>query len=178
MATLKDLFSKAKEFLFPERPPLVATRWHEVPNPIGSVYSQAPTPTPASQFGIGSEETFVEPSLFDYLMSVSANDRERRLIAELSGQESSYWYNKQPHITEKEESYGPFHINVKAGRKNPKTGKPFTKEEALDIKTAVNYALEEMRRTGGLGAWNPGAYDFYQYDLPKRSESKLYKRGE
>ena len=141
-----------------------------------------PTPTPTSTppplpyFGMGEEPAQMEPALFDALRTIEATEKERIDLAELSGQESSYGY-AGPHISEKEESYGPFHINILAGRTNPQTGKPFTKEEAEDITGAVEYALSELRRTGGLGAWNPGAFPFYQEEIPKRAESKRFIRG-
>jgi len=136
-----------------------------------------PVPTPPTSFGMGQEEARVEPAVFDALRALEASEEERRNIAELTGQESSYGYAK-PHITEKEESYGPVHLNIKAGRINPLTGKPFTKEEAEDVQKIIQYALDEYRRTGGLGAWNPGAYPFYQEEIPKRAETKKFIRGE
>lgn len=148
------------------------------PTPTGI---PTPLPTPsliptAGEFGMGEEQANIEPALYAALLALEASEEERRNIAELSGQESSYGY-ADPHITEKEESYGPFHINLMAGRIDPKTGEKFTREGAEDIENVVKYALSEYRRTGGLGAWNPGAYDFYQKDLPKRAKTKKYKKG-
>jgi len=127
-------------------------------------------------FGIGKEVATVEPQLFDAIMALKASDKEKRDLAELSGQETSYGY-AGPHISDVEESYGSFHINLKAGRIDPTTKKPFTKEGATNIKQVVKYALDEMRRTGGLGAWNPGAYPFYQQEIPRRAETKKFIRG-
>ena len=160
------------------------------PDPLQSMYdagwrkagsptltpTPTPTPTPQPYFGMGQEKAVVEPTLFDALMALDASKRERRDITELSGQESRYGY-AGPNITEKEESYGPLHLNLMAGRTDPTTGQPFTKEGALDIQKIIQYALDEYRRTGGLGAWNPGAYDFYQYDIPERAKKKKFIRG-
>ena len=128
------------------------------------------------EFGEGQEEAYIKPELYDALMSLVEDEQARMDLAELSGQESSYGY-AGPHISDVEESYGPYHINLRAGRKNPETGRAFTMEEASDSKLATEYALREYQRTGGLGAWNPGAYPFYQEDLPKRARTKKYKRG-
>jgi hypothetical protein len=136
-----------------------------------------PTPTPSDRFGKGKETAFIEPDLFDALMQIVQSEKERILLAELSGQESSYGY-AGPHITEKEASYGPYHINLMAGRINPLTGHPFRRKEAEDPYIATQYALEELRRTGGLGAWNPGVYPFYQFELPRRAKTKTYKRAD
>lgn len=141
------------------------------------VNAPRPTPTPdPNSFGMGKEIANIEPALFDAIMALKATEEERRNIAELTGQESSYGY-AGPHLTDKEQSYGPVHINVASGRINPETGKPFTKEEAIDIDKAIQYALDEYRRTEGLGSWNPGAYPLYQYGIPRRARTKKYVRG-
>ncbi len=138
----------------------------------------APTPTPVpGQFGIGTEEANVLPELYEAILTLEAIEKEKRDLLELSGQESSYGY-AGPHISDVEQSYGPFHINLMAGRIDPTTGQPFTRAGAEDIQNVVDYALAEMRRTGGLGSWNPGAYDFYQNEIPKRAETKRFVRGE
>ena len=144
-----------------------------------SMPTPTPTPTPLPYFGEGNEVANVEPTLFDVLLALKASEEERRNIAELSGQESSYGY-ANPHISDVEQSYGPVHINLKAGRINPNTGQAFTKEGALDIPTAVQYALDEYRRTGGLGMWNPinrQPNPFYQYDIPERAKTKKFIKG-
>jgi hypothetical protein len=109
-------------------------------------------------------------------MALKASEDQKLALAELSGQESSYGY-AGPHISPKETSYGPFHINTMSGRIDPTTGKPFTPEGASNIPNAVDYALKELQRTGGLGSWNPGAYDFYQNEIPERSKTKKYMKG-
>ena len=136
----------------------------------------AAAPTPSPHFGMGQEHAYIEPAVFDALIALQASKEEKRNLAELTGQESSYGY-AGPHITEKEESYGPVHVNIKAGRINPLTGKAFTKEEAEDVQAIIQYALDEYRRTGGLGAWNPGAYPFYQEEIPRRAKTKKFIRG-
>ena len=141
-----------------------------------------PTPTrapiqPDPYFGMGEEPAYIQPNLYDALVAAQASDEERRNIAELSGQESSYGY-AGPHIDDVEESYGPFHVNLLAGRINPLTDQPFTREEAESVVDIVNYALDEYRRTGGLGMWNPGAYDFYQTGIPERATRKKFMRGQ
>lgn len=154
------------------------------PDPFQSMYDAGwreagapkPTPTPQPYFGMGQEEAVMEPALFDVIQALNASEEEKRNLSELSGQESSYGY-AGPNITEKEESYGPLHLNVKAGRIDPTTGKAFTKEGAQDIQNIIQYALDEMRRTGGLGAWNPGAYDFYQKEIPERAKKKKFIKG-
>jgi len=137
--------------------------------------TSSPTPTPSS-FGIGLDEAKIEPKLWDALMKIP-NKLIRMKLAELSGQESSYGY-AGPHLSEEEQSYGPYHINLLAGRINPETNKPFTQAEASDPEIATRYALSEYMRTGGLGSWNPGSYNFYQYDLPTRSATKKYMKGQ
>jgi hypothetical protein len=135
--------------------------------------SIAPSPSSMS-FGMGTEEAKISPELFDELMKIK-DEADRIKIAELSGQESSYGYNLQ-NINPKEESYGAFHINLQAGRTNPRTGKPFTKEEAMNPELATNYAYNEMKNKG-LGSWNPGSFDWYQNELPKRAQTKKFVRG-
>lgn len=152
-----------------------------MPQPTAMPRQGEPTPYPSlaptiEEFGMGQEQASIQPDLYNALLSLQASKEERRNISELSGQESSYGY-AEPHITEKEESYGPFHINLKAGRVDPTTGEAFTREGAENIQNVVKYALEEYRRTGGLGAWNPGAYDFYQDELPKRAKTKKFTKG-
>lgn len=149
-------------------------------NIFGPKKAPAPTSTKTQttrSFGVGNEDAYIQKVLFDALMQTEMTDEERINIAELSGQESSYGY-AGPHISPKEESYGPFHVNLKAGRVDPNTGKAFTKEGATDISTIIQYVLDEMRRTGGLGAWNPGAYDFYQEGIPERAKTKKFIRGD
>ena len=144
--------------------------------------TSTPTPTSSSSFGYGTETARVEPRLFDALMMIK-NLEDRIKVAELSGQESSYGY-AEPHITPAspgvlpEESYGAYHLNLRAGRTSPKTGKPFTQEEAEDVNLMTQYVLNELLRTGGLGNWNPGSYPFYQYELPERAKTKRFIRGE
>ena len=146
-------------------------------------YDPAPTPIPTRIpvqgatpfFGQGQEPAYIEPTLYDALMAID-DPHERELLAELTGQESSYGW-AGPHISEKEESYGPYHINLKAGRISPETEQHFTQQEAEDVNYSTEYALQELRRTGGLGAWNPGAYDWYQYGLPEQSKTKKYIKG-
>jgi len=130
----------------------------------------------SSFFGEGEETAEMQPELFDLLMSMDMTATERRNIAELSGQESSYGY-AGPNISDIEESYGPYHINLRAGRIDPVTGEAFTKEGASDIDRATQHAIEQYRLTGGLGAWNPGAYDHYQYGIPERAKKKKFVRG-
>ena len=130
-----------------------------------------------NQFGIGQEEVQVEPNLFDVLRALDASDEERRNVAELTGRESGYGYNLNPNINNREQSYGPVQINLAAGRIDPNTGQPFTQAGAEDIKNAIQYALDEYRRTKGLGNWNPGAYNLYQNELPEIAKTKKYKKG-
>ena len=159
-----------------EKPdPLIERGWEKV----GPNRYRWPTPTPTpykNYFGVGTEPAYIAPELYDAIVSLNATDEEKMALAELAGQESSYGY-AGPHISEKERSYGPFHINLLARRINPLTGLPFTREEAEDVKNVVKYALEQYRKTGGLGSWNPGAYPFYQYEIPKRARRKRFIRG-
>ena len=159
-----------------------------IPGPISPLASDyafprspisSPTATPIlaktpNYFGQGNEMMSVNPVLFDALMKIP-DEKERIIIAELAGNESSYGHRLE-NVSPKEESYGAYHINLRAKRKNPVTGKPFTKEEAMDFEIATQYALEEMRKRG-LGNWNPGNYDFYQNEIPKRAQGKRYVRG-
>ena len=147
--------------------------------PAGKGYAYAvvqPRKKNTQSFGMGTEEAKVRPDVYDALMRIVSDPTTRANLAELSGQESSYGY-AGPHISEKEESYGPLHLNLKAGRISPRTGKPFTKEEAENVDLIIQYALDEYKRTKGLGKWNPGAYDFYQHELPKRAQTKKFVRG-
>ena len=143
-------------------------------NPGGARPMPEPSPT---SFGSGTEEARIEPSLFDALMQMVQKEKLRILLAELSGQESSYGY-AGPNLTDREQSYGPYHINLMAGRINPMTGEPITRGEAMNPRIATQYALSELKRTGGLGAWNPGSYDFYQREIPERAMTKKFIRGE
>ena len=47
----------------------------------------------------------------------------------------------------------------------------------MNVELATKYALSELERTGGLGGWNPGAYDFYQNIIPKRAKTKKFTKG-
>lgn len=160
----------------PTPDPFIEKGWEKTGPDKYSWPRPSPTPTPTPDyFGVGEEPAYVKPALYEALLGIKDPDI-RMALTELSGQESSYGY-AGPNITEKEESYGPFHINILAKRKSPKTGLPFTKEEAMDIPYTTQYALDEYIRTGGLGSWNPGSYDFYQYELPKRAKTKKYIKG-
>ena len=193
--TLRDLINKInnlKDQIF--RTNIPTARANPVPTPTypvnytnpktgSNIFSNVPPPNyvgalPSAwpSFGEGNEVAYIEPTLYDTLLGSSMSAQERANIAELSGQESRYGY-AGPNITEREQSYGPYHINLMAGRISPRTSKPFTLEEAKDVAIATEHALSEYRRTGGLGRWNPGAFNWYQYGLPKQAKTKKYMRG-
>jgi len=132
-------------------------------------------PSPTS-FGSGTESAVLTPELFDALIKNVPDLQNRILLAELAGHESSYGRTSQ-NINPVERSFGPYQINIASGRKDPWEAGTISQQQAMDPDWATRYALYELQRTGGLGGWNPGAYDFYQNEIPKKAKQKLYKRG-
>ena len=121
----------------------------------------------------------IEANLYRTIREITPNVDLQNIMMALSKQESEGGYKLQ-NVSDIEESYGPFHINVRARRTNPFTSQAFTKEEAMDPNIAARYLLRELETkpvAHALDFWNPGHQPSYSEIIPRNARTMRFHKG-
>ena len=178
--TLRDLFST--EIADPR------VQSNVVPPRIQEDYlpQEPSTSVPEEYFGLGQIPMELAPALFQAILEATQDPEQRAFLGALASQESRGGYDLE-NISDVEESYGPYQINMGARRTDPETGQVITKEQALDPLWASNYVLSELLKHGGDyeallttpgTGWNSLAPDYYKDTILGRQQRKQFYPGD
>lgn len=182
--TVRETFDRPAQALptmgppAPPTAPPTATPTPTLEKMLGAQQPTAtPTPIPGSPgyLGLGEENMSVVNALYNAIVRATEDPRERAILAALAQQESSGGVNLS-NVSDREDSYGPYHINTRV-RGNPNTGEIWTEEEARDWDMATQYVLDLIRQQGTEGmlrGWNSRAADYYAEEIPRSAETRRW----